>query len=177
MKNLSTNLDKCKCTLQEGNKKISEFHLLNTDKKISQRYKLKVHRYKMKVHKKISRHHQEDRWFMASSGHLRKMKDHPLQRGWIHLPNFQEISFPGWPEPEILSSTFTGATPEGSPPLTLGTFGLWVTLIDFFNKTLLVIINSFKVQVNGLGLRLQGEQSSRAARGLCLTLALLKRML
>jgi hypothetical protein len=63
------------------------------------------------------------------------MKDHPWQRGWMHLPYFHEISFLGLPGPEISSSTFPGATPEGSPPLTIGTIGLLVTLIDFLKKT------------------------------------------
>jgi hypothetical protein len=67
---------------------------------------------------------QEDGWLKWTSRH------HWFQQGWTGELHFQENSFQGWPGAEKKQSAFSGATPEGSPPLTLGTFGLWVTLID-----------------------------------------------
>ena len=76
---------------------------------------------------------QEDGWFLDPSWLIWTSRHHWFKQGWTGEPNFQENGFQGWPDAEKKPSSFPGATPEGSPPLTLGTLGLWVTLRDFLN--------------------------------------------
>ena len=74
---------------------------------------------------------QKDGSFLDPSWLKWTSRHHRFQQGWTGEPNFQENIFQGRPDAEKEPSRFPRATQEGSPPLTLGTLGLWVTLRDF----------------------------------------------